>query len=307
MSTPRKIAITGASGLIGSALSARLRSAGHTVIPVVRRPTPADTTAVLWDPKAGTIDAGGLEGLDGVVHLAGAGIGDHRWNDAYKREVLESRTKGTDLLARTLAGLTTPPPVLVSGSAIGIYGDTGDSSVDESSPHARDFLADVCVQWEAATAPAEKAGIRVAHLRTGIVLTPDGGALAKLLPLFKLGAGGRMGSGRQWWSWISLRDELSVIEWLPDNEVHGPVNATAPTPVTNAELTRTLGTVLHRPTLVPVPSFGPKLLLGSELAQALLFTSQRVHPGVLTEHLFEFADPTLESALRSMLNRPAAA
>lgn len=307
MSTPKKIAITGASGLIGSALSARLRAAGHTVIPVVRRPASGDTGAVLWDPKAGTIDAGGLEGLDGVVHLAGAGIGDHRWNDAYKREVLESRTKGTELLSRTLAGLASPPPVLVSGSAIGIYGDTGDAAVDESSPHARDFLADVCVQWEAATAPAEEAGIRVVHLRTGIVLTPDGGALAKLLPLFKLGAGGRMGSGRQWWSWISLRDELSVIEWLLDNEVRGPVNATAPSPVTNAELTRTLGAVLHRPTVLPVPSFGPKLLLGSELARALLFTSQRVHPGVLTGHGFEFADATLESALRSMLNRPAAA
>ena len=307
MPTPKKIAITGASGLIGSALSNKLRAAGHTVVPVVRRPLPGDPSAVLWDPKAGTIDAAGLEGLDGVVHLAGAGIGDHRWNDAYKREVLESRTKGTDLLARTLAGLTTPPPVLVSGSAIGIYGETGETEVDESAPHARDFLADVCVQWEAATAPAEQAGIRVAHLRTGIVLSPDGGALAKLLPLFKLGAGGRMGSGGQWWSWISLRDELSVIEWLLENEVSGAVNATAPAPVTNSELTKTLGAVLHRPTLFPVPAFGPKLLLGSELAQALLFTSQRVRPGVLTGHQFEFADPTLEGALRSMLNRPAAA
>ena len=306
MSTPKKIAITGASGLIGSALRTSLRAAGHTVVPVVRSAVSGDPHAVLWDPKAGTIDAAGLEGLDGVVHLAGAGIGDHRWNDAYKREVLESRTKGTDLLARTLAGLT-PPPVLVSGSAIGIYGDTGDSAVDESSPHARDFLADVCVQWEAATAPAEQAGIRVAHLRTGIVLSPDGGALAKLLPLFKLGAGGRMGSGRQWWSWISMRDEISVIEWLLENEVSGAVNATAPTPVTNAELTKTLGSVLHRPTLFPVPSFGPKLLLGSELAQALLFTSQRVQPGVLSGHGFDFADPTLESALRAMLNRPVAA
>ncbi len=307
MPTPKKIAITGASGLIGSALRSALEADGHTVVPVVRRPVRANELAVQWDPSAGTIDASGLEGLDGVVHLAGAGIGDHRWNDSYKREVLESRTKGTDLLARTLAGLTTPPPVLVSGSAIGIYGDTGDSVVDESAPYARDFLADVCVQWEAATAPAEQAGIRVAHLRTGIVLSPDGGALAKLLPLFKLGVGGRMGSGRQWWSWISLRDELAVIEWLLENEVSGAVNATAPTPVTNSELTKTLGAVMHRPTLFPVPGFGPKLLLGSELAQALLFTSQRVAPAVLTGHQFEFADPTLEEALRSMLNRPAAA
>ncbi|NCY16788.1 MAG: TIGR01777 family protein [Actinobacteria bacterium] len=239
---------------------------------------------------------------DKLAELLGA-----RPGDSIDVEVLESRTRGTDLLARTLASLDAPPPVLVSGSAIGIYGDTGDTAVDESGPHARDFLAEVCVHWEAATAPAAEAGIRVAHLRTGIVLTPEGGALAKLLPLFKLGAGGRMGSGRQWWSWISLADEISVIRWLLDTEVSGPVNATAPNPVTNAEMTRILGSVLHRPTLLPVPSFGPKLLLGSELAQALLFTSQRVEPAVLTGQGFTFAHPTLESALRSMLGRPAAA
>lgn len=307
MSTQKKFAITGASGLIGSALRSALTADGHLVVPVVRRPVADDGTEVRWDPQAGTIDADGLEGLDGVIHLAGAGIGDRRWSDSYKREVLESRTRGTDLLARTLAGLDSPPPVLVSGSAIGIYGDTADSEVDETSPHARDFLAEVCVQWEASTAAAEQAGIRVAHLRTGIVLSPSGGALAKLLPLFKLGAGGRMGSGRQWWSWISLRDEIAVIRWLLDNQVSGPVNATAPNPVTNAEMTKILGAVLHRPTLVPVPAFGPKLLLGSELAEALLFTSQRVRPAVLMAHQFQFADATLESALRSMLNRPAAA
>jgi uncharacterized protein (TIGR01777 family) len=215
--------------------------------------------------------------------------------------------EGTDLLARTLAALDAPPSVMVSGSAIGIYGETGETTVDESSPLARDFLASVCTQWEAAAAPAIEAGIRVPFLRTGIVLTPDGGALAKLLPLFKLGVGGRMGSGRQWWSWISLTDELAVIRWLLDNEVSGPVNATAPEPVTNAQMTKTLGSVLHRPTLFPAPSFGPKLLLGGELAQALLFTSQRVLPKVLTDHQFNFSHPTLESALRAMLGRPAAA
>ncbi|CAB4322886.1 MAG: TIGR01777 family protein [Actinobacteria bacterium] len=306
-SSTRRIAITGASGLIGSALSAALRADGDTVVPLVRREVRQGETAVRWDPAAGTIDAAALEGVDAVVHLAGAGIGDRRWTDSYKREVLESRTKGTDLLARTLAGLETPPSVMVSGSAIGIYGETGESEVDESAPHARDFLASVCTQWEAAAAPAVEAGIRVPFLRTGIVLSPDGGALAKLLPLFKLGAGGRMGSGRQWWSWISLADELAVIRWLLDNEVSGPVNATAPEPVTNAQMTKTLGSVLHRPTLFPVPAFGPKLLLGSELAQALLFTSQRVVPKVLTDHNFSFAHPTLESALRAMLGRPAAA
>ena len=303
----RRVAITGASGLIGSALSAALRADGITVVPLVRREVRPGETAVRWDPAAGTIDAAGLEGIDAVVHLAGAGIGDRRWTDSYKREVLESRTKGTDLLARTLAGLDAPPSVMVSGSAIGIYGETGETTVDESSPHARDFLASVCTQWEAAAAPAIEAGIRVPFLRTGIVLTPDGGALAKLLPLFKLGVGGRMGSGRQWWSWISLADELAVIRWLLDNEVSGPVNATAPEPVTNAQMTKTLGSVLHRPTLFPVPSFGPKLLLGGELAQALLFTSQRVLPKVLTDHQFNFSHPTLESALRAMLGRPAAA
>ena len=307
MPTPTKIAITGASGLIGTALRSALEADGHTVIPVVRRPVASGETAVRWDPSAGTIDAAGLEGLDGVIHLAGAGIGDRRWTDAYKRELLESRTRGTDLLARTLASLDAPPPVLVSGSAIGFYGDTGDAAVDETAPNGHDFLAELCVHWEASSAPASEAGIRVAHLRTGIVLTPGGGALAKLLPLFKLGAGGRMGSGRQWWSWISLADEIAVIRWLLENEVSGPVNATAPNPVTNAEMTRVLGSVLHRPTLLPVPSFGPKILLGSELAQALLFTSQRVEPAVLTGHGFTFTDPTLEGALRSMLGRPAAA
>ena len=302
-----KIAITGASGLIGSALARSLVADGHTVVPVVRRTVGLAEAAISWDPQAGAIDAAGFTGVDGVVHLAGAGIGDHRWNDAYKREVLESRTKGTELLARTLAGLESPPAALVSGSAIGIYGDTGDTAVDESAPHARDFLASVCTQWEAAAAPAVDAGIRTTFLRTGIVLSPDGGALAKLLPLFRLGAGGRMGSGRQWWSWISLADEIAVISWLLDNEVSGPVNATAPEPVTNAEMTKVLGSVLHRPTLVPVPSFGPKILLGGELAQALLFTSQRVMPKVLTDHGFIFANPTLESALRAMLGRPAAA
>jgi uncharacterized protein (TIGR01777 family) len=300
-----KIAVTGSTGLIGTALTRSLTGDGHTVIPVVRRAVGAGEDAVRWDPAAGTIDATALEGVDGVVHLAGAGIGDKRWSDSYKRTILESRTKGTDVLARTLAGLDSPPTVLVSGSAIGIYGDTGDRAVDESAPAGHDFLADVCVQWEAAAAPAVDAGIRVPFLRTGIVLTPDGGALAKLLPLFKLGVGGRMGSGRQWWSWVSLDDEVAAIRWLLENDVAGPVNVTAPHPATNAELTKTLASVLHRPSILPVPSFGPKLLLGGELADALLFNSQRVTPGVLSEHGFAFTHPDLVGALRSMLGRPA--
>ena len=301
-----KIAVTGSTGLIGTALCRSLTADGHEVVAVVRRPVLAGESAVRWDPMKGTIDAPGLEGVEGVVHLAGAGIGDKRWTDAYKQLVLESRTRSTDLLARTLAGLDRPPAVLVSGSAIGIYGDTGDTSVDEKAPAGDDFLADVVTQWEAAAAPAVQAGIRVPFLRTGIVLSPDGGALAKLLPLFRFGLGGRMGSGRQWWSWISLDDEVGVIRWLLDNEINGPVNAVAPNPVTNTQLSKTLGKVLHRPSVLPVPAFGPKLLIGSELADALLFTSARVDASVLRANGYEFAHPDLEGALRAMLDRPAA-
>ena len=302
-----KIAITGASGLIGRALTTSLIAEGHQVIPVIRRPNPATPDAIEWNPAAGTIQASKFEGVDGVVHLAGAGIGDKRWSESYKREILESRTKGTELLARTLASLAAPPSVLVSGSAIGFYGDTADAAVDETAPAGDDFLAKVCVDWEAAAAPAAAAGIRVPFLRTGIVLTADGGALAKMLPLFRFGLGGRMGSGKQWWSWISMADEVGAIRWLLDHDISGPVNATAPTPVTNSQFTKALGEAMHRPTLAPVPSFGPKLLLGAELADALLFTSTRVVPGVLEASGYPFAHPTIDTALRDVLTSKAAA
>ena len=302
-----KIAITGATGLIGRALSASLAADGHQVVPVVRRPTPSAPDSIQWDPATGTIETAKFEGIDGVVHLAGAGIGDRRWTDDYKREILESRTKGTALLAETLVSLDAPPKVMVSGSAIGYYGDTGENAVDESAPAGSDFLATVCVDWEAAAQPAIDAGLRVPLLRTGIVLTDDGGALAKMLPLFRIGLGGRMGSGKQWWSWISLTDEIRAIRWLLDHDISGPVNATAPTPVTNRDFTKALGQAMHRPTLAPVPSFGPKLLLGSELADALLFTSARVLPTVLTTSGFEFTNPTIESALRDVLTAHHAA
>ncbi len=296
-----KILITGSSGLIGTALTTHLGCEGHETVRLVRRP--AGPGEVTWNPPAGTIDDAGLEGIEAVVHLAGAGIGDKRWSDSYRREILESRTITTDLLARTLAGLKAPPKVLLSGSAIGWYGDRGDELLDESSAGSTGFLAEVCQAWEAATQPAETAGIRVAHLRTGIVLSPAGGALRKLLPLFRLGLGGRFGSGRQWQSWISIDDHVRAIEHLLTPDIAGAVNLTAPGAVTNRDFTKVLAQVLHRPAVMTVPSFAPKLLLGGDLADALLFTGQRVQPTRLLSSGFEFRHPTLDGALRSLLKK----
>lgn len=294
------IAITGASGLIGTALAHHLAAQGHRVVRFTRQSSHG-ADSIAWNPKTGSIEADKLRGVDVVVHLAGAGIGDKRWTTDYKREILESRTKSTALLSSTLADLSDGPKILLSGSAIGIYGESETATFTEESPHGQGFLADVCVEWEAATAPAEQAGVRVAHLRTGIVLSRKGGALKKLLPLFKLGAGGRMGSGRQWQSWISIDDEIAAIEHLITSNVKGAVNLTAPNPVTQAEFTKTLAKVLKRPSFVPVPTFGPKLLLGGELADALLFTGQKVLPTVLERDGFRFAHSDLESALRHLL------
>ncbi len=294
------IAITGSTGLIGRALGPHLEAAGHRVVPVVRSGGAAGDV-IRWDPAAGTIEATAFEGIDAVVHLAGEPIGAKRWNDEVKRAIRDSRVDGTALLSATLAGLDTPPTTFLSGSAIGIYGDRGDERLTEASSHGDGFLAGVTVEWEAATAPAEAAGIRVAHLRTGIVLSPDGGALAKQLPLFKFGLGGKLGSGRQYWSWISLNDEVAMIDWLLHNEVTGPVNLTAPEPVTNAEFTKALGSALGRPTFLPVPSFGPKLLLGGELADELLYTSARVLPEVATSAGYDFAHSTIDAAFAGLL------
>lgn len=296
-----EIAVTGSTGLIGSALGRSLRADDHTVVPVVRRPVADGERAVRWDPSSGTIDAAALDGVDAVVHLAGAGIGDRRWTADRKREIRDSRVRGTELLAGALAGLERPPVVMVSGSAIGFYGPTGDAAVDESAPAGDDFLASVCVDWEAAAAAATSAGIRVPLLRTGIVLDRSGGALQKMLPLFRMGVGGRMGGGGQWWSWISLEDEIRVIRWLLENDVTGPVNAVAPGAVTNRDFTDALARAVHRPAILPVPAFGPRLLLGHELADALLFSSQRVRPGVLEDRGFEFAHPDLRGALGAVL------
>jgi uncharacterized protein len=299
------VVVTGSSGLIGSALVGALRSAGHRPVRMVRRPA-AGADEIAWDPSTGTIDTASLEGIDGVVHLAGAGIGDKRWTESYKREILESRTQGTGLLASALAGLARRPSVLLSGSGVGYYGRRGDEVLDETAPAGSGFLADVVQAWEEATAPAVSAGIRTAFLRTGIVLSPDGGALKKQLPIFKSGLGGRFGKGRNWQSWISIDDEVGATVFLLGAPVSGPVNLTAPNPVTNAEFARVLGSVLRRPTALPIPAFGPKLLLGSELAEALLFTGQRVAPRVLEAAGYRFTHPDLEGALRSLLDKPAA-
>jgi uncharacterized protein (TIGR01777 family) len=297
------VIITGSSGLIGSALSAHLAAAGHQVTKLVRR-DPGSGEAH-WDPVAGLLDPSVLASADAVVHLAGAGIGDRRWTDAYKREILESRTRTTELLARTIAGLEGSKPALLSGSAIGIYGPRGDEELDETSTLGSGFLADVCREWEARAEPAAAAGARVVLLRTGIVLSPKGGALRKQLPLFRAGLGGKMGKGNAWQSWISLDDEVRAIEHLlAHSEISGPVNLTAPQPVTNAEFTKVLAAVLKRPSFMTVPAFGPNLLLGGELAEALLFTGQRVRPAVLLQSGFEFSHPTLDGALRSLLGRP---
>jgi uncharacterized protein (TIGR01777 family) len=296
-----KIVVSGASGLIGTPLVQQLTAHGHDVVRLVRRA--ARTGESQWDPKSGAIDASVIDGADAVIHLAGAGIGDKRWTAAYKREVLESRTLSTALLARTIAAASNKPKVFLSGSAIGFYGARGDEQLTESGSAGSGFLADVCKEWEAAAIPARDAGVRTVFLRTGIVLSPRGGALKKLLPLFRLGVGGRFGNGKQWQSWISLTDELNAIEHLLTANVEGPVNLTAPLPVTNGEFTKVLARVLKRPALLPVPGFGPRILLGGELADALLFTGQRVLPEKLQASGYRFAHRDLESALRSLLSR----
>ena len=296
-----KIVISGASGLIGTQLVAKLSQSGHEVIRLVRRSPKAGE--IQWNPKSGTLDAAALEGADAVIHLSGAGIGDKRWSTSYRKEILDSRTDTTALLAKTIASLTRKPSVFLSGSAIGIYGARNDEQLTEVSTHGTGFLAEVCEQWEAAAKPAVDAGVRTVYLRTGIVLSPKGGALRKLLPLFKFGVGGKFGNGKQWQSWISIDDEIGAIEHLLTANVSGAVNLTAPNPVTNAEFTKVLASVLKRPAIVPVPTFAPKIVLGGELADALLFTGQRVIPAALNASGYSFKHSTLESALRSLLSK----
>lgn len=290
-----RIAITGSSGLIGTALRLRFAADSHQIVRIARRePGPGD---VRWDPAAGDLDPAALSGLDAVINLAGAGIGARRWTPAYRRKIYDSRISATTTLSRAIAAADVPPRVLLSASAVGWYGETGDQITDEDAKQGSGFLADLCADWEAATEPAATAGVRVATLRSGLVLAPHGGVLGRIRPLFAIGAGGRLGSGRQYWPWISLLDELEAIGFLLDHDIAGPVNLTGPDPVTNAEFTRTLGAVLHRPTLLPVPAFALRATLGGFADEGVLI-SQRVVPTVLTEAGFTHTHRTLEQALR---------
>ena len=296
---PMHVAITGATGLIGSSLATALEAAGHTTLKIGRSVSGPGT--LRWDPANGDLDADGLEGIDAMVHLAGEGIAENKWTDEQKRKILESRTVGTELVASTLAGMAEPPSVLVSGSAIGFYGDRGQTELDEQSERGQGFLADLVVAWEAATKPAADAGIRVAFARTGIVMSADGGALGTMLPFFRLGIGGRVGNGKQQMSWISMYDMVQGLIHLLENELAGPVNFTAPNPVSNNEFTKALGATLSRPTLLPTPTPALYLMLGKELARDLLFSSAKILPTVLVDSGFVFDHPTIEQALASEL------
>lgn len=296
------VLVSGSSGLIGSALVPALGDGGHRV----RRLTRSGDTledAVRWDPSAGTIDAVSLEGIDAVVHLAGENIAQGRWTTAKKARIRDSRVKGTRLLAEAIAKLPTPPKVMVSASASGYYGDRGNELLREESAPGTNFLAGICQEWEAAADPAREAGIRVVHPRFGIVLSTEGGALAVTLPIFKLGAGGRIGSGRQYWSWVSIDDAVgAILHALTNDSLGGPVNVTSPDPLTNAEYTRTLGHVLGRPTIFPLPAPAARIMLG-EMADELLLASQRIEPAKLKESGYEYRYPELEDAFRHVLGR----
>lgn len=298
-----RIAVTGSSGLIGTALVAALEGDGHQVTRLVRGNTTAPNQ-LRWDPAAGTIDAADLEGHDAVVHLAGVGIGDHKWTDQHKAAVLDSRVQGTSLLATTLAGLDRPPAVLASASAVGYYGDRGAQPLTESDGPGTGFLAGVVQQWEDAAEPAAKAGIRLARFRSGVVLSDKGGALDRQLLAFKMGLGGRIGSGEQYLSWISLDDEVAAIRHLLTTPtIEGPVNLTAPAPATNNEFTKALGTVLARPTVLPVPKLALHTMFGKEMVAEMLMAGQRVLPAVLEASGFTFVDVEIESALRRILGK----
>jgi uncharacterized protein (TIGR01777 family) len=294
-----KILISGSHGLVGKALIKSLTNDGHEIARLVRGSAAA--SEIEWHPNQGRIDAQQFEGFDVVVHLAGENIASGRWTDEKKRAIRESRVKGTSLLSESLARLSRPPSLFLSASAIGYYGDRGDELLTEKSAPGEGFLPSVCIEWENATKPAVEKGIRTVHTRFGIILDRDEGALAKMLPPFKMGIGGRIGDGKQWMSWIALDDVVNGLRFLiADASTSGPVNFVAPNAVTNAEFTKALGRVLSRPTLFPVPAFGARLAFG-EMADALLLSSQKVEPSVLQDRGFQFSWPTLEPALSHLL------
>jgi uncharacterized protein len=301
-----RIAITGSTGLIGEALVSSLQADGHRIQRVVRRKADAGADDVVWDLDRGTIDAEQLEGVDAVVHLAGEPIGASRWTDATKRAIRESRATGTALIAETIAGLRDKPSVLVSSSAVGIYGDRGDEVLTETSTPGDDFLAEVCAVWESSADPARAAGIRVVHPRTGVVIADGGPLMDKLELPFKLGVGGKVGSGDQYVPWISLEDEVRALRFLIDEDIDGAVNLAGPTAATNLDMTKALGRVLRRPTVFPIPALAIRALYG-EMGETLATVSQRVVPERLQEAGFSFTHDSIESALRAALDRPAAA
>ncbi|MCA9229089.1 MAG: TIGR01777 family oxidoreductase [Planctomycetales bacterium] len=299
---PSTILVTGSTGLIGSRLVASFEAAGNRVLRAVRR-KPRSDEELRWDPAAGEIELGRLNDVDAVVHLAGANIAGSRWSKSYKQLLLDSRTQGTRLLCETLAALDPKPRVLACASAIGFYGDRGDVELDETSSGGEGFLPELCMQWERACQPARDAGIRVVNMRIGVVLSSEGGALAKMLLPFKLGAGGILGSGQQYFSWIALDDVIGAIETiLANDQVAGPVNLVSPQPVTNRDFTKTLGRVLSRPTVLPMPAFVARLAVG-EMADALLLGGARVLPKVLVNLGYQFQQPALEPALRHLLRK----
>jgi uncharacterized protein len=298
-----RVLISGATGFIGSALSKRLISSGHRVIRLTRRESSSGQDAVTWDPTEGKLEPAALEGIEAVVHLAGEGVGDHRWSEGHKARVLDSRVRGTTLLAETIAGLENPPKVMVSQSGAHYYGfESGDRVLTEDDPPGGGFLARVIEQSETATEQAKKAGIRVVLTRSGVILG-SGGMLEKQFLPFKLGVGGQAGTGRQYLSWISLEDEVAGMEFLLGRgDISGPVNLASPNPVTNAEFTRALGDALRRPTFMPVPNFAINLMFGPEMAKEMVFGGQRLEPKRLLDAGFEFRYPEIEAALRRMLS-----
>ena len=295
MSTPQRIAITGASGLIGSALVGHLKSEGHTVQRLVRR-TPVSPDEVQWDPKTGFVDLDALRGVDAIIHLAGAGVGDKRWSKKYKAEILNSRLLGTTTIANAVTELS--PQVFISASAIGWYGESGNRAVIESDKVGDDFLAAVCREWEAAADLAQNT--RIVKIRTGLVLDPTGGALGRMLPLFRFGLGGKLGNGKQWWSWITLHDLIRAITFLLENNISGPVNLTAPNPVTNQEFTSALARAMHRPALFPAPAIALKIALGGFSSEIL--GSKKVIPQALTDAGFAWEYPHLTNALVALVS-----